>query len=257
MTVLFSDVRDFTTISESMEPRELTELINGFLTPITQMIHDERGTIDKYMGDAVMAFWGAPLADDQHALHGLNAALNMTERMKQLRTDFEARGWPAIKIGVGVNTGEMNVGNKGSEFRVDYTILGDAVNLGSRLEGLTKVYGVDVICGEATRHEVPEYEYRELDRVRVKGKDKPVAIYEPLGLLENVEKSVRQNLKRFNLGLKHYRAQHWDEAEREIFSLSQNEPNRKIYQIYLDRIIQFRNESPPDDWDGSFTHTSK
>ncbi len=257
MSVLFTDVRGFTTISESMEPKQLTELINGFLTPITKVIHDQRGTIDKYMGDAVMAFWGAPLEDDQHALHALNAAMEMIAEMKRLKPEFAARGWPEINIGVGVNTGEMNVGNKGSEFRVDYTVLGDAVNLGSRLEGLTKVYGVDIICGEATRHAVPEYEYRELDRVRVKGKDRPVAIYEPLGLLENVDKSVRQNLKRFNLGLKHYRAQRWDEAEREIFALSQADPERKIYQIYLDRIIHFRNNPPAGDWDGVFDHLSK
>ena len=257
MSVLFTDVRGFTTISESMEPKQLTELINGFLTPITKVIHDQRGTIDKYMGDAVMAFWGAPLEDEQHALHALNAAMEMIAEMKRLKPEFEARGWPEINIGVGVNTGEMNVGNKGSEFRVDYTVLGDAVNLGSRLEGLTKVYGVDIICGEATRHAVPEYEYRELDRVRVKGKDRPVAIYEPLGLLENVDKSVRQNLKRFNLGLKHYRAQRWDEAEREIFALSQADPKRKIYRIYLDRIIHFRNNPPAEDWDGVFDHLSK
>jgi adenylate cyclase len=209
------------------------------------------------MGDAVMAFWGAPLEDPMHALHALDASMKMTARMNELRPEFQARGWPEIKIGIGVNSGEMNVGNKGSEFRVDYTVLGDAVNLGSRLEGLTKTYGVDIICGEGTRHAVPEYEYRELDRVRVKGKDHPVAIFEPLGLLENVEKSVRQDLKRFHMGLKHYRAQHWDEAEREIFNLSQKEPERRIYQIYLDRIIHFRNEPPASDWDGSYTHTTK
>ena len=257
MTVLFSDVRSFTTISENTEPKELTELINGFLTPITKVIHDERGTIDKYMGDAVMAFWGAPLEDDQHALHALQASIKMIARMEELRPEFQARGWPEIKIGVGVNTGEMNVGNKGSEFRVDYTVLGDPVNLGSRLEGLTKQYGVDIICGEATRHEVPEFEYRELDRVRVKGKDKPVAIYEPLGLLETVEKSVRQELKRFHMALKHYRAQHWDEAEMEIFNLSQRDPDRLIYKIYLDRIQHYRNNPPDEGWDGSFTHTTK
>jgi adenylate cyclase len=240
-----------------MEPKELTQLINGFLTPITHIIFDQRGTIDKYMGDAVMAFWGAPTADPQHALHALNAAMSIVDRMRELRTDFAAKGWPEIRIGVGINTGEMNVGNKGSEFRVDYTILGDAVNLGSRLESLTKVYGVDIIAGENTRHAVPEYEYRELDHVRVKGKDKPVAIYEPLGLLETVDKSVRKDLKRFHQGLKHYRARHWDEAEREIFTLSRSDPDRRIYQIYLDRIIHFRKEPPPDDWDGSFTHTSK
>ncbi len=257
MSVLFSDVRGFTTISESLEPQELTLYINAFLTPITKVIHDNRGTIDKYMGDAVMAFWGAPLEDDQHALHALNAAMGIVERMHSLRKEFTEKQWPEIYVGVGVNTGVMNVGNKGSEFRVDYTILGDAVNLGSRLEGLTKVYGVDIITSEFTRHAVPEYEYRELDKVRVKGKDEPVAIYEPVGLIENVPKAERKLIKQFHIGIKYFRAQKWDAAEREIFALSQLEPDRKIYQIYLDRIMEYRNNPPGDDWDGSYTHTSK
>ena len=257
MSVLFSDVRGFTTISESLEPKELTDYINAFLTPITKVIHDDRGTIDKYMGDAVMAFWGAPLEDDQHALHALTAAIGIVERMKSLRVEFSEKQWPEIYVGVGVNTGLMNVGNKGSEFRVDYTILGDAVNLGSRLEGLTKVYGVDIITSEFTRHSVPEFEYRELDRVRVKGKDKPVSIYEPLGLLESIDKSERKLLKQFHIGIKQYRAQNWDAAEREIFGLSQLDPDRKIYKIYLDRIMHYRENPPSADWDGSFTHTSK
>ena len=257
MSVLFSDVRGFTTISESLEPKELTAYINAFLTPITKVIHDNRGTIDKYMGDAVMAFWGAPLEDDQHALHALNAAIGIVECMKLLREDFTQKQWPEIYVGVGVNTGLMNVGNKGSEFRVDYTILGDAVNLGSRMEGLTKVYGVDIITSEFTKHAVPEFEYRELDRVRVKGKDKPVTIYEPLGLLENIDKSERKLLKQFHIGIKQYRAQNWDAAEREIFGLSQLDPEQKIYKIYLDRIMHFRENPPAADWDGSFTHTSK
>lgn len=240
-----------------MEPKQLTELINGFLTPITEIIHNQRGTIDKYMGDAVMAFWGAPLNDPQHALHALNAAMLMIKRMHNLRSEFAAHGWPEIKIGVGLNTGDMNVGNKGSEFRVDYTVLGDAVNLGSRLEGLSKVYGVDIIAGEATRHAVPEYEYRELDLVKVKGKDRPVAIYEPLGLLETVEKPVRQDLKRYQHALQLYRSQRWDDAEREFFALSSLDKERKIYQIYLDRIMQHRNNPPAEAWDGSFTFSSK
>ncbi|MCW9013980.1 MAG: adenylate/guanylate cyclase domain-containing protein [Gammaproteobacteria bacterium] len=257
MTVLFTDVRGFTTISENMEPKELTQYINAFLTPLTRVIHTNRGTIDKYMGDAIMAFWGAPLTDPQHALHALTAGMEMLEAIKVLNNDFKAQGNPEIRIGVGINTGQMNVGNKGSEFRVDYTVLGDAVNLGSRLEGLTKNYGVDVIVNETTRHEVPEFEYRLLDMVRVKGKDKPVTIYEPIGLVETIDKTVRNSIKKFHHALEMYRAQKWDDAEKAIFALSQQEPDRQIYHIYLDRIAYFRQQPPGEDWDGVFTHTSK
>lgn len=257
MSVLFSDVRGFTTISESMEPEELTKFINAFLTPITAVIHHERGTIDKYMGDAVMAFWGAPLEDHQHALHALTAAVKMMERMQSLTDEFEAKGWPPIKVGVGINTGMMNVGNKGSEFRVDYTILGDAVNLGSRLEGLTKNYGVDIIAGEETKHAVPEFEYRELDRVRVKGKDEPVSIYEPVGLLTELDEETSKHLKQYNRGLQYYRDQQWDAAEKEFMALHSIDKDRLIYQIYLDRIMQHRESDLPEDWDGTFTHTTK
>ena len=257
MTVLFTDVRNFTTISENMEPKELTKFINSFLTPLTQVIHTNRGTIDKYMGDAIMAFWGAPLGDPHHARNALNAAIEMQQIIKQMRVDFDQNGWPEIRIGVGVNTGPMNVGNKGSEFRVDYTVLGDAVNLGSRMEGLTKNYGVEIITGEATKHAVPEFEYRELDLVRVKGKDKPVTLYEPLGLVETIDKSVRNSIKKFHHGLSLYRQQKWDDAEKEIFVLSQHDPDCLIYQIYLDRIAYFRQNPPGEHWDGVFTHTSK
>jgi adenylate cyclase len=204
-----------------------------------------------------MAFWGAPLDDPQHALHALTAAMNMIGRINQLKPEFQARGWPPINIGVGINSGEMNVGNKGSEFRVDYTVLGDAVNLASRLEGLTRVYGVDIIVGDNTRHAVPEFEYRELDLVRVKGKDRPVAIHEPLGLIDTIDKPVRMELRRYHLGLKYFRARRWDDAEQILFALGREYPRTSIYQIYLNRIMQFRKQPPPDNWDGVFTHTSK
>jgi len=257
MTVLFTDVRGFTNISENMEPRELTTYINAFLTPLTRVIHQNRGTIDKYMGDAIMAFWGAPLKDPLHARHALNAGMEMLQAIRKLNKSFKSQGKPEIRIGIGVNTGEMNVGNKGSEFRVDYTVLGDAVNLGSRLEGLTKNYGVDFIVSETTRHQVPEFEFRMLDSVRVKGKDKPVTIYEPVGLVEDIEKSVRNQIKEFHHGIKLFREQLWDDAEQILFQLYQQEPDRQIYQIYLDRVAYFRNNPPGKDWDGVFTHTSK
>lgn len=258
MSVLFTDVRGFTTISENMEPQELTRFINAFLTPLTRIIHTNRGTIDKYMGDAIMAFWGAPLEDAQHARHALNAAMEMIAELPKLNASFKQQGRPEIHIGVGVNTGPMNVGNKGSDFRVDYTVLGDNVNLGSRLEGLTKTYGVDIIVGPNTRHAVPEFEYRELDLVRVKGKDKPVTLYEPIGLVDQVDKAVRSQIKKFHHALQLYRAQKWDDAEQEIFQLSQIDPgHKKLYDIYLDRIAHYRQSSPGENWDGVFTHTSK
>jgi adenylate cyclase len=257
MTVLFSDVRGFTGISEGLDPKELTQLMNAFLTPMTQIIHKHRGTIDKYMGDAIMSFWGAPLDDPMHARNALLAAFEMNAKLIELQPEFERKSWPEIRIGIGLNTGVMNVGNMGSEFRMAYTCLGDAVNLGSRLEGLTKQYGVTLIVSESTKHSVPEFEYRELDVVRVKGKDKPVTIYEPIGPVEDIAKSLRSELRRFHKALVAFRNQEWDIAEREIFSLSQENKICAVYGLYLDRIMHYRNNSPGTDWDGVFTHETK
>ncbi len=187
MTVLFSDVRGFTTISEGMDPKELTQLMNALLTPMTRVIHKNRGTIDKYMGYAIMSFWGAPLTDSEHARHALYAALEMMDELKVMQEEFKQRGWPVVNIGIGLNTGNMNVGNMGSEFRVAYTVLGDAVNLGSRLEGLTKEYGVNIIVSESTKSEISEFLFRELDLVRVKGQNEAVAIFEPVGHKNDVD----------------------------------------------------------------------
>ena len=257
MTVLFSDVRGFTTISEGMDPKELTQLMNALLTPMTRVIHKNRGTIDKYMGDAIMSFWGAPLADSEHARHALYAAMEMIDELKIMQEDFKQRGWPAVNIGIGLNTGNMNVGNMGSEFRMAYTVLGDAVNLGSRLEGLTKNYGVNIIVNESTKAAIPEFLFRELDLVRVKGKNEPVAIFEPIGHKNDVEKSVTEELSTYRKALANFRVQAWDKAELDFFNLQRNYPDRYLYQVYLERITVYRNESPGDDWDGVFTHTSK
>ncbi len=257
MTVLFSDVRSFTTISEGLDPRELSRLMNEYLTPMTTTIHDARGTIDKYIGDAIMAFWGAPLRDPEHAQNALQAAFGMLAALRDLQVDFERRGWPAIRIGIGINTGTMNVGNMGSEFRMAYTVLGDAVNLGSRLEGLTKGYGVECVVSETTARAAPELIYRELDRVRVKGKDKPVTIFEPVGARKDVDRSVRDELKLYEAGLKLYRAQNWDMAELQFLNLQKSSPPSRLYQLYAERIAHFRREPPGQDWDGVFTHLTK
>jgi len=257
MSVLFTDVRGFTAISEQLQPKELTRLMNDFLTPMTRIIHKHRGTIDKYMGDAIMAFWGAPLKDAQHAEHALAAAMEMVETLEQMQTHFQDNGWPEIKIGVGLNTGPMSVGNMGSEFRMAYTVLGDAVNLSSRLEGLTKTYGVNIIVSDTTRHTVSTYLYRKLDHVRVKGKQQPVAIYEPLGQKEQVRNSIKSELSRYHKALRLYQRQQWDLAEREFFALTQQNPTCNVYRLYLDRVIYFKTHPPAEDWDGVFTHHKK
>ncbi len=257
MTVLFSDVRGFTTISEGLAPKQLSRLMNEYLTPMTQIIHKQRGTIDKYIGDAIMAFWGAPLADPDNARHGVLAALEMQGALASLRGKFKAEGWPEIRIGVGVNTGSMSVGNMGSEFRMAYTVMGDSVNLASRMESLTKQYGVGIIVGENTQKILKqEFVFRELDRVRVKGKDKPAAIYEPLGLAGQVDMSALDEIALFQAAIGLYREQDWDLAELHLLNLKQTEA-RQVYDLYLERIAYFRENPPGTEWDGVFVFHTK
>lgn len=257
MTVLFSDVRGFTTISEGLDPKQLTRLMNEFLTPMTHVIHRNRGTIDKYMGDAIMAFWGAPLVDHEHAKHALNAAMQMIQALDKLQKTFVEKGWPPINIGVGLNTGLMTVGNMGSEFRMAYTVMGDAVNLGSRLESLTKNYGVHVIVSEFIKDQVPEYTYRELDMVRVKGKDTPVTIYEPICEASALDKATKDTLALYREALRLYRSQNWDLAEMQFVNLQQREPQRYVYEMYIKRISYFRQNPPDKSWDGVFNFETK
>lgn len=258
MTVLFSDVRNFTSISEGLSATELTAMMNAYLTHMTESIQHERGTIDKYIGDAIMAFWGAPLHDPKHAEHALRSALAMQAKLKEIGPEFVKRGWPELSIGVGLNCGPMNVGDMGSAFRRAYTVLGDAVNLASRLEGLTKEYGVGILVSENIVRAVPSFIYRELDMVRVKGKLEPVGIYEPVGEKGKVDGSVVDNIDRFHRALERYRQQRWDEAEQTIASLAMNDPTRKVYKIYLeDRIPYLRQHPPGPKWDGAFTFTTK
>lgn len=257
MSVLFSDVRNFTSISEGLSPRELSLLMNEFLTPLSRVIYNHRGTIDKYMGDCIMAFWGAPLRDPQHARQAVLAGLEMIRALEDLQTRFQARGWPPIQIGVGVNTGQVSVGNMGSDVRVAYTVMGDAVNLASRLEGITKEYGVGFIVGEETRRAAPEFVYRELDAVRVKGKDRPVVIFEPLGMADTLSPDALTELALFHDALQAYREQNWAEAESALTRLQENAPATRLYQIYRERVAYFRAHPPGDGWDGVFSFKTK
>ena len=257
MSVMFSDVRDFTHISEGLDPQQLSQLMNAYLTPMTQASHKHRGTIDKYIGDAIMAFWGAPLPDEEHAQHAVLAGLEMQRALHDLNREFKSRGWPELAIGIGINTGMMSVGNMGSRFRRAYTVMGDTVNLASRLEGLTKQYGVIMIVGENTRAASPNILFRELDRVRVKGKQEPVAIFEPIGLTADIGEERIADIERFHQVLVHYRAQEWDESDRILAELRLAEPDCLLYQRTQERISHFRAHPPGPDWDGVFEFKTK
>lgn len=256
MTVLFSDIRDFTSISEGLEASQLADMLNVYLTHMTRLIQARKGTIDKYIGDAIMAFWGAPMSDEQHARDAVLTALAMQSSLAELNPILEARGWPQVRIGVGVNTGRMSVGNMGSEFRMAYTVMADAVNLASRLEGLTKQYGVGVLAGEATREACPDLSFMFVDRVRVKGKAQPVSIYEPLGVTAELSADRLAAAQAFEAAVQEYHARHWDESEERLLALRQRQPS-KLYDVYLERIAHFRAHPPPEDWDGVFTFTTK
>ena len=256
LTVLFSDVRDFTSISESLTPGDLSDLMNEYLTPMTKVIHQSRGTIDKYMGDAIMAFWGAPLGDDRHVKNALVAAKEMVLILKDINKIFEDKGWPKIQIGIGIHTGEMSVGNMGSTFRMAYTVLGDNVNLTSRLEALTKQYGVTCMVSEDIVKKDQENYFREIDRVRVKGKENPVSIFELMdeGMdKELLEKELNLNAK----ALQAYRNLDWSGATQLYRELSLLTTQPVKYEIFLDRIEFFKLTPPKADWEGVFDHISK
>jgi adenylate cyclase len=257
MTILFSDVRGFTTISEGLDPKELSQLMNEFLTPLSRVVSKHHGKVDKYMGDCIMAFWGAPNPLPDHARNAVLAGIEMQATLKTLQPYFKERGWPEIHVGVGINSGRVSVGNMGSEVRVAYTVMGDEVNLASRLEGITKQYGVGIIVGENTRNAVTDFVYRELDHVRVKGKDKPVAIYEPIGLLSEISKALQDEVKLFHEVRRLYRRQDWDQAELQLMNLQRMSPETALYGIYAERVAYFRKNPPATDWDGVFVFQTK
>jgi len=177
------------------------------------------------------------------------AALRMQHELKGLNQEFAAKGWPTLKIGIGLNTGLMRVGDMGSKIRRAYTVMGDAVNLGSRLEGLTKIYGVDILIGENTRKQLPDWTCREVDEVRVKGKDQNIAIYEPIGRTPDVSDAVKQELWQWSQVLAAYRSQRWDQAQAWLNELRDAHPASGLYALYVQRIEAFQIDPPPLDWD--------
>ncbi len=257
MTVLFADIRDFTSIAEARTPQDLKDLINTYFTRMTVCIQDKRGTVDKYIGDAIMAFWGAPVHDTDHARHALECGLAMQKALRELDPLFAKKRWPALRIGVGINCGTMSVGDMGSHFRRSYTVMGDAVNLAARLEGLTKEYGVGVLVSENIVRAVRDFVYREVDKVRVKGKQEGVAIFEPIGAQGEVGGEMLAEIARFHQALAHFREQRWDDSEALLKELSASAPEVKLYRLYRERIAHFRANPPGTDWDGFFGFTTR
>ena len=250
LTVLFADIVGFTSISERLSPQELTAFVNEYLTEMSATIRSHGGTLDKYIGDAIMAFWGAPIDDVNHATSGVTAALAMQSKLRELKTEYAKRGWPEIKVGLGLSTGDMTVGDMGSKIRKAYTVMGDSVNLGSRLEGITRTYGVGVLVSEATQAASHGIIFREIDIVRVKGKDNPIRIYEPLALENELASDVRARLEKWQEVLINYRAQAWQAADDMLIQLQGAEPDCKLYALYRERIAQWRESPPALDWDG-------
>ena len=265
MTIMFSDIRGYTTISESFknDPKGLTTLINRFLTPLTNAILARKGTIDKYMGDAIMAFWNAPLDDKEHQLNACEAALDMLEQIDVLnrQREIEAQeGGPAyfpLNVGVGLNTGTCVVGNFGSDVRFDYSVLGDSVNLASRLEGQSKEYGFPIIIGSKTAMAVKDkFAILELDFIMVKGKKEPEVIYTIAGREDTAQSGRFQRLRNLTIEmLACYRSRDWEGALAAIERGRHTDDGRALellYNLYQARIRGYQENPPPEDWNGAF-----
>ena len=251
LTILFCDVRGFTGISETLAAEDLGEYINQYLSEMSTVIRvDYRGTLDKYIGDAIMAFWNAPLDDDGHGSNAVMAALAMQRQAALLSARFVARRWPPLKIGIGINTGIVKVGNMGSMYRRAYTAVGDPVNVAARLEGRTKGYGVGILVAEPTRRLVRDIVFREIDRVRVKGKDEAVTIYEPIGLESEVGGEKREAIALWHGALRSYRARDWDRATADLARLARAEPDCRLYSLAAANVEKARRAALPADWDG-------
>jgi len=257
LTVMFCDMRGFTKMSERMEPVQLQELLNGVFSKLTSLIRSNQGTIDKYMGDCVMAFWGAPVETSEHARRAVKAAMEMANAVRDINLDHSAKGLPEIGIGIGVNTGVMCVGDMGSNIRRSYTVIGDAVNLGSRLEGLSKTYGVDIVVSETTRKLAPDFAWQELDRVRVKGKDQAVAIFWPMAPAARMNEDATNELKTWAAFMRAYRAQNWEQTDVLLLNLMRMNAKKYLYQLYGERVASMRLLPFDPEWDGATNFDTK
>jgi adenylate cyclase len=258
MSVLFSDLRGFTTLSEGLTPEQLVDVLNTYLNEMTNIVFEEGGVLDKYIGDAVMAFWNAPLDQADHAARSVRTAIRMRDKLEQMNKEGAFPKGIELKVGVGVNTGDMVVGNIGADVRYDYTVIGDSVNLASRTESLCKEYGVQIIITKNTLDMLDEsYITRELDSVAVKGKKEPVRIFQVLGMASEVEDSHIKFAKQFETALNHYYGRNFTEAAAECEKLLQIKPDDLTTQHLLERCHIYQETPPPADWNGAWVMTKK
>jgi adenylate cyclase len=264
ITVMFSDIRGFTTISENLDAQDLAIFLNQYLSDMTKLVFEYAGTLDKYIGDAVMAFWGAPFETDDHAVNGCHSALHMMKKVQAMQKEWQAQGKPKLDIGIGLNSGVASVGNMGSALRYGYTALGDTVNLSSRLEGLNKDYGTHIIVNETTyaATQNANFVYRELDLIRVKGKSHPVLIYELIcrkgeDSSYGSAQDLQERLAQFNQGREFYRARRWEEAQRTFQAILDRWAEDGPSRAYWKRCQEYLFDEPPIGWDGVFTMTHK
>ena len=251
ITVFFSDIRGFTTISEKLSPEKLVHILNEYLTAMTDIIMKHEGVVDKYIGDAIMAFWGAPMKQPNHAEMGCSTAVDMIKKLEELKKKWAGEKFPEINIGIGLNTGPAVIGNMGSYERFDYTAMGDTINLGSRLEGLTKAYGVNIIASESTKKAVKgKFVFRKLDLVRVKGKKKPITIYELI--CRGKEKHDADKIIAYETGLKLYLNRKWNKAIKEFEKV-----NDFASKEFIKRCRAFKKNAPAKEWDGVWVMTTK
>ena len=257
VSVLFSDIRGFTTISETWPPDQLVTILNEYMTEMVAVVFENKGSIDKFVGDAIVAVFGSLVEVENHARHAVNAALGMQRRLVDLNIEWQKQYGVELGIGIGINTGEVFLGNIGSPDRMEFTVIGDAVNLAARLEGLTKFYDVGLVVSEFTRKGLDDILCRKLDLVRVKGKHKAVAIYEPVCLVMDADDRLQSELSGYDGALSAYYQQQWDVADEAFRALASQYPDKKLYTLYRDRIAGLRRAGLPAEWDGVFVHTTK
>jgi adenylate cyclase len=259
LSVLFSDIEAFTTFAERMPSQQLVELLNDYLSAMTEIVFRNNGTLDKYEGDALMAFWGAPIPQTDHALRACRTALEMQQALVAIRTSWHEMGRPAVNVRVGINTGEMTVGNMGGQRRFDYTVIGDSVNLASRLEGANKTYKTCIMVGERTyelvRHVILG---RELDLITVKGRSEPIKIYELLQEQNGpLSPELAQFLAIYSAALELYHERAWTAAKQNFEEALRYRPGDYTTQIYIERTTLYETAPPPPDWDGVFLMATK